>query len=129
MTLRRVCTGKNVPMAKDCIGSDVDALVNGLADGEVLPNPRMVFAFCCRGFSAPSAAMQQDTSAHLSYARANTQCCLLENVRFYPEEEKNDKAFSKKLAAPFDMYVNDAFGTAHRYFIIARARSCMAGSA
>eukprot|EP00291_Cryptomonas_curvata_P017123 CAMPEP_0172171806 /NCGR_PEP_ID=MMETSP1050-20130122/12097_1 /TAXON_ID=233186 /ORGANISM="Cryptomonas curvata, Strain CCAP979/52" /LENGTH=495 /DNA_ID=CAMNT_0012843279 /DNA_START=24 /DNA_END=1511 /DNA_ORIENTATION=+ len=44
----------------------------------------------------------------------NGECCLLENVRFYPEEEKNDKAFSKKLAAPFDMYVNDAFGTAHR---------------
>jgi phosphoglycerate kinase len=44
----------------------------------------------------------------------NGEYCLLENVRFYPEEEKNDKAFSKKLAAPFDMYVNDAFGTAHR---------------
>merc|ERR1719329_1362481 len=67
--------GSNVPMAKDCIGSDVDSLVNGLKDGE---------------------------------------CCLLENVRFYAEEEKNDKSFSKKLAAPFDMYVNDAFGTAHR---------------
>jgi phosphoglycerate kinase len=39
---------------------------------------------------------------------------LLENVRFYKEEEKNVKEFSKKLAAPFDMYVNDAFGTAHR---------------
>ena len=32
-------------------------------------------------------------------------------MRFYPEEEKNDKAFAKKLAAPFDLYVNDAFGT------------------
>mmetsp|Transcript_39028 Transcript_39028/g.94076 ORF Transcript_39028/g.94076 Transcript_39028/m.94076 type:complete len:470 (+) Transcript_39028:43-1452(+) len=42
------------------------------------------------------------------------ECLLLENVRFYPEEEKNDSAFAKKLAAPFDMYVNDAFGTAHR---------------
>jgi hypothetical protein len=30
---------------------------------------------------------------------------LLENVRFYKEEEKNDEAFAKKLAAPFDMYV------------------------
>jgi len=39
---------------------------------------------------------------------------LLENTRFYKEEEKNVKDFSKKLAAPFDMYVNDAFGTAHR---------------
>lgn len=40
--------------------------------------------------------------------------CLLENVRFYPEEEKNDPEFAKKLAANVDLYVNDAFGTAHR---------------
>ncbi len=39
---------------------------------------------------------------------------LLENVRFYPEEEKNDPAFAKKLAAFGDIYVNDAFGSAHR---------------
>ncbi|CAM9352960.1 unnamed protein product [Phaeothamnion confervicola] len=39
---------------------------------------------------------------------------LLENVRFYKEEEKNVPEFAEKLAAPFDMYVNDAFGTAHR---------------
>jgi len=39
---------------------------------------------------------------------------LLENVRFYPEEEKNDPDFAKKLAANADLYVNDAFGTAHR---------------
>lgn len=39
---------------------------------------------------------------------------LLENVRFYEEEEKNDKEFSKKLASLGDIYVNDAFGTAHR---------------
>jgi len=39
---------------------------------------------------------------------------LLENVRFYPEEELNDREFAKKLAAPFDIFVNDAFGTAHR---------------
>lgn len=39
---------------------------------------------------------------------------LLENVRFYEEEEKNDAEFSKKLAALGEIYVNDAFGTAHR---------------
>jgi phosphoglycerate kinase len=39
---------------------------------------------------------------------------LLENVRFYPEEEKNDPEFAKKLASVADLYVNDAFGTAHR---------------
>src|SRR3989475_5684702 len=39
---------------------------------------------------------------------------MLENIRFHPEEEKNDPEFAKKLAAGFDLYVNDAFGTAHR---------------
>lgn len=39
---------------------------------------------------------------------------LLENVRFYEEEEKGDKEFAKKLASYGDAYVNDAFGTAHR---------------
>jgi phosphoglycerate kinase len=39
---------------------------------------------------------------------------LLENLRFHPEEEKNDEGFSKALAAFTDVYVNDAFGTAHR---------------
>ena len=44
----------------------------------------------------------------------NGSVLLLENVRFYPGEEKNDDDFSKKLAANADLYVNDAFGTAHR---------------
>src|ERR1700677_1135713 len=39
---------------------------------------------------------------------------LLENLRYHAEEEKNDPAFSKKLAALCDIYVNDAFGSAHR---------------
>ena len=39
---------------------------------------------------------------------------LLENLRFHKEEEKNDPAFAKALAAYADIYVNDAFGTAHR---------------
>jgi len=39
---------------------------------------------------------------------------LLENVRFHPEEEKNDPAFAKELARGYDLYVNDAFGAAHR---------------
>ena len=42
------------------------------------------------------------------------QIVLLENVRFYPEEEKNDPAFVQKLAALGDIYVNDAFSSAHR---------------
>ena len=51
-------------------------------------------------------------------AKINTlaagQVALLENVRFYPEEEKNEAEFAKKLASVADLYVNDAFGTAHR---------------
>jgi phosphoglycerate kinase len=39
---------------------------------------------------------------------------LLENLRFHPEEEKNDPEFAKQLAALTDLYVNDAFGAAHR---------------
>jgi len=42
------------------------------------------------------------------------QILLLENLRFYPEEEAGDVDFAKKLAAFGDIYVNDAFGTAHR---------------
>ena len=47
-------------------------------------------------------------------ALQNGQVLLLENVRFYKEEEKNDPDFAQKLAANADLYVNDAFGTAHR---------------
>jgi phosphoglycerate kinase len=47
-------------------------------------------------------------------AMKNGDIALLENVRFYPEEEKNNPDFAKKLAALTDIYVNDAFGTAHR---------------
>ena len=42
------------------------------------------------------------------------QIMLLENVRFHKEEEKNDPAFAKELASMAEIYVNDAFGTAHR---------------
>ena len=42
------------------------------------------------------------------------QVVLLENLRFYPEEEQNDPTFAKSLAALGEIYVNDAFGTAHR---------------
>jgi phosphoglycerate kinase len=42
------------------------------------------------------------------------QTLLLENLRFHPEEEANDPAFAKQLAALCDIYINDAFGSAHR---------------
>ncbi len=44
----------------------------------------------------------------------NGQVALLENLRFHAEEEGNDPEFAKQLAANADLYVNDAFGTAHR---------------
>ena len=47
-------------------------------------------------------------------ALENGQVALLENVRFYAGEEANDPEFAKQLAANADLYVNDAFGTAHR---------------
>ncbi|KAF5477306.1 hypothetical protein F2P56_003956 [Juglans regia] len=64
-----------VKMGNDCIGEEVQKIVDELPEGGVL---------------------------------------LLENVRFYKEEEKNDPEFAKKLASLADVYVNDAFGTAHR---------------
>ncbi len=66
---------KEVHFAKDCVGPDVEHLVQGMRPGDVL---------------------------------------LLENLRFHAEEEKNDEGFSRALAAFTDVYVNDAFGTAHR---------------
>ncbi len=47
-------------------------------------------------------------------ALADGDVLLLENVRFYPEEEKNDPAYAARLASLADVFVNDAFGTAHR---------------
>ena len=67
--------GRPVAFAEDCIGPEVEAKVNALADGDVL---------------------------------------LLENLRFHAAEEKNDDNFAKQLAGLCDVYVNDAFGTAHR---------------
>ncbi|HEY9858202.1 MAG TPA: phosphoglycerate kinase [Candidatus Obscuribacterales bacterium] len=55
-----------------------------------------------------------DEAAAKVGALQNGDVLLLENVRFYKEEEKNDPEFAKKLASLADLYVNDAFGTAHR---------------
>jgi len=66
---------REVKLASDCIGPDVEQMVNEMRPGDVL---------------------------------------LLENLRFHPEEEKNDPEFGRKLAALADIYINDAFATAHR---------------
>ncbi|CAN5463124.1 phosphoglycerate kinase [soil metagenome] len=47
-------------------------------------------------------------------AAAGDRVVLLENLRFHPEEEKNDSGFARQLAELADVYVNDAFGSAHR---------------
>jgi phosphoglycerate kinase len=55
-----------------------------------------------------------DEAARVVNSLADGDIALLENLRFYAEEEKNDPDFSARLAALCDLYVNDAFGTAHR---------------
>jgi phosphoglycerate kinase len=68
------------------------------------PGRAVVFAEDCVGAAAEQAI-----------ARAPRHgIVLLENLRFHPEEEKNDSGFARQLAALADVYVNDAFGAAHR---------------
>ncbi|MCK5534264.1 phosphoglycerate kinase [bacterium] len=67
--------GQKVLMASDCIGGEVESVVNNLKPGEII---------------------------------------LLENLRFHPEEEKNDEVFASQLAALGDIFIQDAFGTVHR---------------
>ncbi len=55
-----------------------------------------------------------DKAKAMSDTMMNGDIALLENIRFYPGEEKNDDAFGKKLALLADVYINDAFATAHR---------------
>merc|ERR1719311_1806537 len=53
-----------------------------------------------------------DAVADIAGSAADGDVVLLENTRFYKEETKNEAEFVKKFAAPYDMFVNDAFGTA-----------------
>jgi phosphoglycerate kinase len=55
-----------------------------------------------------------DEVGRLKHALGEGEALLLENVRFYKEEEKNDPEFAKKLAEDIDIFVNDAFGSSHR---------------
>ena len=55
-----------------------------------------------------------EDAAKISNSLKNGDVMLLENVRFFEEEEKNDSNFAKELASIADMFVNDAFGAAHR---------------
>ena len=71
---------------------------------ELLPTTEILFADDCIG----KDAMQKASTLKPG------QVLLLENLRFYKEEEKGDEAFAEKLNKLGDIYVNDAFGTAHR---------------
>ncbi len=71
---------------------------------ELLPDTKVVFAGDVIGEKAKAAAA----------AMKDGEIVLLENLRFHKEEEKNDPAFSKELASLAELYINDAFGTAHR---------------
>lgn len=55
-----------------------------------------------------------DKAEAMSANLAPGEVLLLENLRFYPEETKGDESFAKKLSNHGDIYINDAFGTAHR---------------
>lgn len=71
--------------------------------GELLGKP-VQFAADCIGPEAASKAR----------ALKDGEVLVLENLRFHPEEEKNDPGFARQLAALADLYVDDAFGAAHR---------------
>ena len=71
---------------------------------ELLGRP-VIFAEDCIGEPARAAVEQ---------AIAGSKIVLMENLRFHAEEEKNDPAFARQLASLADLYVNDAFGAAHR---------------
>jgi phosphoglycerate kinase len=62
--------------------------------------------------TAPDCVGPQAQAA--AHALSPGEVLLLENLRFHPEEEKNDPIFAKSLASLAEVYVNDAFGTAHR---------------
>jgi phosphoglycerate kinase len=71
--------------------------------GELIGKP-VAFATDCVGEPAKQAASKLQPG----------QILLLENLRFHPEEEKNDEGFAKQLASLADFYVSDAFGAVHR---------------
>jgi len=56
----------------------------------------------------------KDLKSIASMSKSNAQLYLLDNIRFFPGEEKNDKNFALSLSKGFDLYINDAFSVSHR---------------
>lgn len=80
------------------------SLKHTISATEKLLGKKVLFAPDCIG----------DEAYRLSQSLKTGEVLLLENLRFYKQEEKGDEAFAEKLAKHGDVYVNDAFGTAHR---------------
>jgi phosphoglycerate kinase len=80
------------------------ARLRSLLDHVLNQGENVAFSPDCVGEVAQEMAIQLESG----------QTLLLENLRFHPEEEANDPAFAKQLASLCDVYVNDAFGSAHR---------------
>jgi phosphoglycerate kinase len=80
------------------------AHLRGLLDHILGDDENVAFSPNCVGVVASEMAANLESGQPL----------LLENLRFHPEEEANDPAFAKKLASLCDIFVNDAFGSAHR---------------
>ena len=94
---------KGKPNAKYSLRPVVDRL-RELLDKKLGQRVNVAFAPDCIGEIANEMARQLESG----------QVLLLENLRFHAEEEANDPAFSKSLASLAEVYVNDAFGSAHR---------------
>lgn len=90
LSLRPVAEALGIPLARDCVGPEVEAQTNALRDGEAL---------------------------------------LLENLRFHGSEEQNDAEFATALSRLADVYVNDAFGAAHRAHASTEALARVSGEA
>jgi phosphoglycerate kinase len=94
---------KGKPNPKYSLRPVVDRL-RELLDKKMSDGVNVAFSPDCVGEIAEEMARQLESG----------QVLLLENLRFHPEEEANDPAFSKALASLAEIYVNDAFGSAHR---------------
>jgi phosphoglycerate kinase len=96
-----LCSHLGRPKGKPDPALSLEPVAGALS--ELIAKP-VAFAADCVGPRAEAAVQ----------SLAPTDVLLLENTRFHPEEKANDEAFARQLAALADVYVNDAFGSAHR---------------